>query len=908
MTAKRNPHVSEDTLNSIVKRAHYLATQMVYQANHRGDKQKGDPKVGGHASAAASSIHISGALHLLVKTGFDFIVSKPHASPTDHAYNYLLDLLLKQNHSRLSLEEANEAMLGLRKFSTEGQTVFQSYHSALDPDHHNVLPTGTVGIPPVNAGYLALAYRYAKDHDYKVPDAHFWAIGGDSEFREGSLFEALPEFAERQIGNLTWILDYNRQSLDGHRITNHKIMDGSDNDRIEKTFKANGWHVIQIRHGQKRLAAFKRPDGELFKNFLEKELLDYELQSLLLIKDMKALKKGITKSYPKLNNFLNGLTDEEFHLILRDLGGHDIEMLAKAMLETKKVTDRPSLIIAHTVKGWGLNTEAVPNNHNIIPDQEDVERLKKEQGLSSETLFARFDKNSSEQLFLMQRSQSLYSETLKQEELKIENKKFFAKLFDELGPIPTEVGINLKMASYPHTQWMLGQINAKLNRCANTPYGTGAQLPDGFKPLNPSEAAWKHPSELMVAMAPDVGTSTNLNSLMDGKIFGVPITSDYEKTHGVKDSKTPDLVPGQDPADRFIRFEIAEANTMSCMGSFGKMRDIIGVPILPLMTVYDFFIKRALDQHFYNIYWKSSFILVGTPAGVTLSPEGAQHGWKSDFQIPNQITWEPYFAIELDWILSDAIKRHMLDDNYGRSGVHIRCVTRGVEQKNLLRHLKTQLRFKSTNDVLLHPTGFEISGAQDQSLVPPLSDEMILEQLRHSVLKGAYYLIDYRGYANYSPGDNVVNIFALGALTTEAVAASEKLLQKGIYANIICVTSTDLLLGNLAHENDYSYLTKELGINGHLFFKAERTADARELKLIAGRRTPIISVHDGEPGLLDNLGSVVGVKQISLAVRKHSRCGLPKDVYEFHHIDEDSVVEACLKGLEMTSEEEIILR
>jgi|GEM_PF-6553307 len=53
MTAKRNPHVSEDTLNSIVKRAHYLATQMVYQANHRGDKQKGDPKVGGHASGSS---------------------------------------------------------------------------------------------------------------------------------------------------------------------------------------------------------------------------------------------------------------------------------------------------------------------------------------------------------------------------------------------------------------------------------------------------------------------------------------------------------------------------------------------------------------------------------------------------------------------------------------------------------------------------------------------------------------------------------------------------------------------------------------------------------------------------------------------------------------------------------------
>ena len=91
---------------------------------------------------------------------------------------------------------------------------------------------------------------------------------------------------------------------------------------------------------------------------------------------------------------------------------------------------------------------------------------------------------------------------------------------------------------------------------------------------------------------------------------------------------------------------------MSCMGSYGKLRDILGIPLIPLMTVYDFFIKRALDQYFYNLYWNASFILVGTPSGVTLSPEGAQHCWKSDIQIPNQITWEPFYCQEtrLDFI------------------------------------------------------------------------------------------------------------------------------------------------------------------------------------------------------------------------------------------------------------------
>lgn len=211
-----------DVLNKIAQRAHYLATQMIYQANHRGDKEKGDPKVGGHVSASASALHIMGALHLMVKTGFDHIANKPHASPTDHSYNYLLELFLKQDLSKMSLEDCNTAMMGLRKFSENGEPVFQSYHSAYDCDHHNFFPSGTVGIPPVNAGYMALAYRFAKEHKYNVPNAHFWAVCGDSEFREGSMYEAIPDFAEREIGNLTWIVDYNRQSLDGHRITNKK--------------------------------------------------------------------------------------------------------------------------------------------------------------------------------------------------------------------------------------------------------------------------------------------------------------------------------------------------------------------------------------------------------------------------------------------------------------------------------------------------------------------------------------------------------------------------------------------------------------------------------------------------------------------------------------------------------------
>lgn len=890
--------VSRETVESIARRAHYLATQMIYQANNRADKEKGDPKIGGHVAACASALHIMGALHLLVKSGFDHIANKPHASPTDHSYNYLMDLFLNADLSKFTSEQKNTAMMGLRKYSKNGEPVFQSYHSAYDSDHHNFFPSGTVGIPPVQAGYLALAYRFAKEHKYEIPDAHFWALTGDSEFREGSMYEAVPDFADREIGNLTWIVDYNRQSLDGHRIVNEKQMKGTDADRIERTMAANGWEVIQVRHGAKRQALFKKAGGDVFKNFIENELTDYELQALLLVQDMKALKKGIVKEHANMKKFIDNVSDQELFDAIRDFGGHDMILLAEAMLQSKKSTRRPTIIIAHTLKGWGLRMAAAPGNHSALLQAEEMEELRQKQGIKGETLFAGFDVKSNEGQFLKARGEKLWNDIRAQHTLKEKNEKFFATEIEKIGMIPNQLDINTKMASYPHTQWMLGQLTAKLTRIANA---------DKTK-LTDTEKLWRTAGELFMTMAPDVGTSTNLNPAMDGKIFGAPVVQDLETDLGVKDTKLPDLVPGEDVSDRFLRFEIAEGNVMSCVGSFGKMRDIIGVPVMPLMTVYDFFIKRALDQYFYNLYWKSSFICVGTPSGVTLSPEGAQHGWKSDFQIPNQITWEPFFCIELDWILCDTFKRHITGDNAGRTGTLLRLVTRGVEQKDLMKYMTKQARYKSGATGLLCRAEFPMNGAVNENEVATQSETEIMQQMREQVLKGAYHLIDYRGYAGYEPGDNVVNIFAMGPMVTEAIKASENLLSRGIYANVIAVTSPDLLCGILAHENNYDYLRNGLGVNSDLYLNKTSDVGSADLLTVSGRRIPIVSVHDGEAGLLDNLGSIIGVRHESCAVRHHSKCGRPTEIYHYHQIDAEAVMEACGKVLSETALEKVIVK
>lgn len=894
-------------LKSISQRVLYFVSQMVYSANHRDNAQKGDPKVGGHPAACASALHILGALHLLVKTGFDHIANKPHASPSDHSYNYLLDLLLNKDLSRLNAEQARQCMFNLRAFPQNGEPVFQSYHSAHDPDHHNFFPSGTVGIPPVNAGYLALAYRYAKDHGFEVPDAHFWAVVGDSEFREGSLFEGIPDFAERELGNLTWIVDYNRQSLDGHRITNKEIMHGTDAARIQRTMEANGWEVIQVRHGALRRELFRRPGGEHFRKFLEENLDDYELQSLLLVHDMTALKKGLVEHHKELKTFLENVSDKELFDSFRDLGGHDIFALAEAMERSKKNSRQPTLIVAHTIKGWSLKMAAAQGNHSSIPALDEVEELKKSCGIFADKDFERYDVNSDEGQFLKERSEQLYSEILEQHEIKKRNQAHFSKSFEQAGDFTDSLDINLKLASYPHTQWMLGQLTAKLSRFADTPEEE-SKLAKGQKALAEIERPWKKAGELLVHMAPDVGTSTNLNPTMDGKIFGAPMVEDFESEFGVKNSKLPDLVPSEEKNDRYLRFEIAEANVMSCLGSFGKMREILGIPLLPLMTVYDFFIKRALDQYFYDLYWKSSFILVGTPSGITLSPEGAQHGWKSDFQIPNQITWEPLYCQELDWILCDSIKRHIKNDNEGRTGVVIRGVTKGLEQKEQLVRLQTHKRYKQEQSSLLCHNNFPMPNSVPENTIGSIPQEEILEQLKVDVLKGAYYLIDYRGYAGYDPGDNVVHIFAMGAMGEEAVRASDELLNKGIYANVIIVTSSDLLNGNLGHLNDFEHLRHGLQINANLYVYAEAAPSSAELATISGKRIPIVSVHDGEPGLLDNLGSIVGVRHECLAVRKHSKCGRPMDVYQYHGIDSQAIIQACGKVLAETALEPLKVR
>ena len=897
-----------DVLRRITRRAFAHTMAMIHEANARGDVAEGDPKVGGHPASCASCLDLLAALHLVVREPGDYVCCKPHAAPADHALHRLLGLFRHQDGQWFSEAEAEAVMGQLRAFPVDGRPVFQSYHSEFDPDAFHFLPSGSVGIPPVVSVYLALAHRYANSHGWDLPQPHFWSLIGDSEFREGSLMEVLPEVAERELGNVTWIVDYNRQNLDGTRMPNMRGLRGTDADRILRTAEANGWRVIQVEHGSFRKQVFQRAGGDALREVMETGFSDYAFQMLLWKNDAPVIREAILHRSKKCKAALDKLTDPEVLRMFGDLGGHDLEELVAALRASKEQREgepaQPCLMIVHTIKGHGLDCTASPGNHSALTSDDEIAKLLAEQGTDAARPYANFAADSAEGRFLATRGQQMRDGFAAWEAMRDANR---AKVLAGMGTIPESLDVNLKIAPVAHTQWMWGQLAAKLVRIGVFDELARAGKAAG-KDLSPDEQRWSAVADLVLTMAPDVGTSTNINPAMDEKIFGPEFEENLEKKFELRERLRPELSPTHEAWTRHIRFEIAEANCMSAAGAFGRMGAYVGVPLLPMMTVYDFFIKRALDQLYYNLYWGSGFVLMGTPSGIALAPEGAQHSWKSDIQIPNLITWEPAFAQELDWILCDAIRRHVENDNVGRRGVLIRAVTRGIRQDILIKNLRRQVRFK-----LEMPAGAvlgvdQADGGLPEGEVPAIPDADIFAQLRTDVLAGGYFLRSYHGYRGYSPGENVVHLFVMGALVKEAVDASDLLLERGVYADVIVVSSSDLLLGLNGRKDGYAHLVETLGIDGRLWLRPDGQP-GREIDTVdlAGRRIPIVSVHDGEEGLLDNVGSIVGVKQTSLCVRKFSKSGTPAHVFGYHGLDAESIAQACWTALTELTAEKITL-
>jgi pyruvate dehydrogenase E1 component len=605
MTIAAQPHVDQDLLRRICDRAFAQMVAMIWHANHRQDKHPGDPKVGGHPAACASSCHILGALHLAVREVEDYVCCKPHASPMDHAYHHLMRTFGREDGTWLDDATAKRAMHGLRMFPEDEDftTVFQSYHARTDPDSFHFLPSGSVGIPPVASVYLALAHRYMRDHGREVPEAHFWSLIGDSEFREGSLLEAMPDAAERQLGNVTWIVDYNRQNLDGTRMPNERGLESRDCDRIENTAVANGWKVIQVRHGAFREKVFKRKGGKALRQLFEEVLTDYEYQLALYKRDPELMRALVKQHSREAFDGLSKLSDPEVVQLFEDVGGHDLAQLVEALRRAKSEPTEPYLVVAHTVKGWNLECFADPSNHSTLPEKDEVECLLKDRGLSSTTPSSTSRRlgggalsgGARRALPRGHRARAARAQAAPQGgHDRGGGRRRAARLarhrpFDvPPGPHPMDVG-PAGGQDRPHQLRGRGPAGPRAHPREAADGGGGA-LGAGHQVRDDHVARRRHQHE-------------HRSGARQAHLRAGPDHGDEPEDF---DARHPDLMTAPAPWTRHIRFEIAEANCMSAAGSFGRMAHYTGHPCFPIMTVYDFFIKRALDQLFYNLYWGQS--------------------------------------------------------------------------------------------------------------------------------------------------------------------------------------------------------------------------------------------------------------------------------------------------------------
>ena len=221
-------------LAEVESRVLWLATSIVHHANRVRETASG-VKVGGHQASSASMVSIMTALYFHHLHAADRVSVKPHASPVLHAVNYLLGRL-----DRSYLTE-------LRSFGG-----LQSYPSRLkDPDHTD-FSTGSVGIGATAAAWSAVAHRYVAGHFEVEQGGRQIALVGDAELDEGACWEAIVDPVVPRLGELLWIVDLNRQSLD-------RVVPDIAAGRIAAMFEAAGWHTVTVKYGRHLHELFSRP-------------------------------------------------------------------------------------------------------------------------------------------------------------------------------------------------------------------------------------------------------------------------------------------------------------------------------------------------------------------------------------------------------------------------------------------------------------------------------------------------------------------------------------------------------------------------------------------------------------------------------------------------------------------------
>ncbi len=764
-------------LGSIERRVLWLAISIVHHANHVRPNTSGI-KVGGHQASSASMVSIMTALWFGALTAEDRVSVKPHASPVLHAINYLLG-------------DLDESYLPTLR-SYRG---LQSYPSRTkDPDTVDY-STGSVGIGATAPIWGALAKRYVERHFGTVPaGGRQIALLGDAELDEGACWEAIIDPTVGQLGELLWVVDLNRQSLD--RVVPHIAA-----TKLAGMFDAAGWRVITLKYGPLLRALFAEPGGEALRERID-AMGNPEYQRLLRAGpgELRDRLPGEGALREPIGKLLARLDDDLLRAAIRDLGGHDLGRLVRVLAPSRDERPaQPTVVLAYTIKGYGLPTEGHPQNHSALLTPAQYAELAVRLGACAEQPWAGFAEGSPEAALCERAARRLARPRVR---------------LTPPPPVPADFGRSHRGSA--STQATLGRLLLDLSRQA------------------PEVAA------RVVTVSPDVASSTNLAGWLNKVgVFAVEQRPDW-----FADDEDTVLHWREHPLGQHVELGIAEVNLVGVLGELGATWSRWGQPLLPIGTLYDPFLARALEPWAYGVYAGGQSILVGTPSGVTLAPEGGAHQSivtpSVGLEQPGVVAYEPAFGQDLEWILLHCLS---LLGRPGGCSAYLRLSTRPLEQS--------------------------------VAAVPPVADAAERERRRSQVVRGAYVLREPAAGATAT-----VTLAAMGAVVPEALAAAAELDRLGAPARVVCVTSADLL------------------------FRAQRArvglavddplADESILAEAFPAPLPLVTVVDGHPHTLAFLGGVHGTAVSALGVTEFGQSGDIADVYRLHGLDTRTIVEAAL--------------
>jgi pyruvate dehydrogenase E1 component len=601
------------TLESIQKRVLWLSALMVHHANSVRPNPDGT-KVGGHQASSSSVVGLMTALYFHALRPGDIVATKAHASPVLYAIEYL--------RGRLTAEQ-------LRGLRTLGG--LQAYPSRRKNPEIVDLSTGSMGLGAVSAAFGALAARYVSQHGGAAMPARFIALMGDAELDEGNVWEALLEEAVRELDNLLWIVDVNRQSLD-------RIVPDARRAQLREWFRAAGWHVIELRWGARLRALFGRPGGERLRARLE-SMGNAEYQSLLRLPAAGA-RKAVTatpagETDPAVDRLLAGLSDDAVASLVADVGGHDLPSILEAYEEAGRPRGGPCVILADTIKGWGYPFGGDPMNHSALLTQGQLDELRGALGVTAGDEWAAFAAGSAE-AELIRRGPGPYAPP--------------APRADDAPPVPEALEESHPPQS--STQEAFGRVLGRLSR-----------LPIGDR---------------VVTLSADVSVTTHLAGWINRKGVYFPRAKPGFTAEGPQA-----VVWKESPAGQHVELGIAEHNLFLALGAFGLTRELSGTTLLPIGTLYDPFVTRGLDALYHALYAGGRFIVAATPSGVSLSPEGGAHQSVITpgigIALPAITYYEPTFAQETEWILLEALRRLTSRDDAAES-CYLRLSTKPIEQ------------------------------------------------------------------------------------------------------------------------------------------------------------------------------------------------------------------------------------